>query len=178
MKNLFYTASAVIVGLIVGGFIGYALHTSSLQVGTTTAGGTTSTAQFYSIAIDMTALATSSSILNPTGNDLYVTSIQVGCEGIGTSKSYLTGSSIASLTFTAATSSASTPVTTPPTTYAVGGGSTNISTSTGTFLISSTTASTGSTAITNIWPASAYMTFYHNATSTGACTAGVHAFSS
>lgn len=117
------------------------------------------------------ANATSTSILNTTGNDLYVTGEKVACENVGTAKTAYTGAGLASQTVTIATSSTAAPAS---------NGNTNtlpvvtIATSTTQFDLSSSTAGTpGNGLVSNIWAAGAYMTFTVNATSTATCTVGV-----
>lgn len=146
--------------------------------GTTPQGGTTSTAHFYSIAALLAAPganATSSSILNTTGNDLYVTSFKAGCELVGTSQTAYTGAGLAALTVKAATSSTVAPVSNSNLNLA---GSITIATTTANFLESSTTAATGVSTVNYLWSAGSYMTFTTNATNTAQCTFGVDAFSS
>lgn len=117
------------------------------------------------------ANATSTSILNTTGNDLYVTGEKVLCEGVGTSKTAYTGTGLASATFTFATSSAAAPASNTNTnTLPV----VTLGTSTPDFVISSSTAGTpGNNLVSNIWLAGSYMTITANATNTAVCTVGV-----
>lgn len=180
MKKLFYSAAAIAVVLIVGMIVGYKLHAPSIQVSTTPAGGTTSTAHFYSIAVNLAspgANATSSSILNTSSNDMYVSSVKIGCEAVGTSKTAYTGTGLAALQFSVGTSSTAAPVVVPG--NLVGGNAITVSTSTAYFGISSSTIVVpGSTSVNIIWQAGSYMTFWANATNTATCTAGVEAFSS
>lgn len=117
------------------------------------------------------ANATSTSILNTSGNDLYIMSEHAACEGVGTSRTAYTGTGLASLTVTVATSSTAAPAS---------NGNTNtlpvmtIATSSVNFVISSSTASTpGNGLVSNIWAANSYITFTTNATNTAACTFGV-----
>ncbi len=180
MNKLFYTVCTVLVGLIVGTIIGYSLHADApaIQVGTSAAGSTFDTAKQASITVDMSAVATSSSILNSSTNDRFVTGVKIGCESVGTSQSYVTGSAIAKLTLTVATTSTASPVTTRSNTNVVG--VVDLATSTPNFVTaSSTTALAASaSAVNNIWLAGSYMTFYTNATNTAQCTFGVDYFSS
>jgi hypothetical protein len=117
------------------------------------------------------ANATSSSILNTTGNDLYVTGEKVECENVGTAKTAYTGTGLAAQTVTIATSSAATPATNSNTnTLPI----MTIATTTTQFGISSSTQGTpGNGLISNVWAAGSYMTFFVNATSTATCTLGV-----
>lgn len=151
-------------------------------LGTTSQGGQSSTANYYSVAANLAspgANATSSSILNTSTNDRYVSSIKTGCGNVGSSKTAYTGAGLAALTLSVATSSTAAPATNGNTNY-VGGGSITIGTSTAQFAISTSTigASVGSNAAYIMWKAGSYMTFTFNATNTAACTVGVEAFSS
>lgn len=117
------------------------------------------------------ANGTSTSILNNSGQDRIITAEKVGCENVGTSKTAYTGTGLASLTVTIATTSTATP-------SALGNTNTlpviTIGTSTANFATASSTAGTpGSNLVTNIWAAGTYLTFATNATNTAACTYGV-----
>lgn len=179
-NNILVFVVAVIIGLIVG----YSFAPVQVEnVSTSPAGTQSSTANFYSITVDMSQVATTSSILNTSSNDKFVTGIRAGCESIGTSKTYTTGSGLAILTLTVATSSTASPVTTRTNTQIVGGSAITISTSTANFVISSSTAigpveAYGSSAVNNIWASGSYMTFYTNATNTAHCTFGVDTINS
>lgn len=179
MTNQNIIIAVVAAVLIFGaGFYVAKLGSSTTQLaGTTPSGGTTSTSHFYSIAVNLVAPganATTSSILNSSANDYYITSMDVGCEGIGYSRGPA-GSGYASLVVTAATSSTANPVINSNTN---GAGIVTIATSTPTFVEASSTASTGSSFTNYIWAAGSYLTFTTNATNTALCTFGVKAFSS
>lgn len=151
--------------------------------GTTPQGGTTSTAHFYSVATLLAspgANATSSSIFNPTGSDLYISSIKAGCELVGTSQTAYSGIGLAALTVFAATSSTLNPSSNAFNANKVGGGNITIGTSTAFFAISTSTigGANGSPNPYTVWPAASYLTFTTNATNTAQCTFGVDAFSS
>ena len=146
--------------------------------GASPAGTTSQTAKYFSVVANLGlpgANATSSSVLNSSANDLYVTSFKVGCEALGTSRTAYTGTGLVGLTVTAATSSTASPASNSNTNSA---GLITIGTSTPNFVESSSTASTGSNSVNYIWSAGSYMTFTTNATNTAACTFGVEAFSS
>ena len=147
--------------------------------GTTPQGGTTSTAHFYSVAALLAAPganATSSSILNTTGNDLYISDIKAGCENIGTSKTAYSGTGLLALTLSVSTTSTAAPAAAGA--NLINNGVTNIGTSTAFFTIASSTATNGNTTSSAIWAAGSYLTFTTNATNTAQCTFGVTAFSS
>lgn len=175
MKNLFYTLCAVAVGLIVGGLIGYSLHTQSIQVGAGSASGTTfSTAKVSQITgfAPSTASATTTSVYNGDGFDRIVTDSFSYCTGVGTSFSYLAGSGLANLIFTAATSSNATLYGVTNNNFLV---NTPVATTTGggtVYVASSTQPVAGAPSM--IWPAGTYLVFRANATNTASCTVGVH----
>lgn len=167
----------IVLGVAIYGAYQYPLQ---LAVGTSTAGSTFGTAKYAGIAINLGAPganATSSSVLNTDANDRYVTAIKAGCEVLGTSRTAYTGTNLAALTISIATSSTAAPAANANTNI-VGTTALTIATSTGNFVTASSTASTGasapgSTAVSNIWLAGSYMTFTANATNTGVCTVGV-----
>lgn len=140
-------------------------------------GATFNTGTAYSVVTNTAtagANATSSSVLNSTGSDLYVTGINVGCEAVGTSKTAYTGTGLASLQLSVGTSSTAAPAVIPG--NLVGGAALVIGTSTVQFVQASTTAGAllGSGLFSNIWLAGSYMTFWLNATNTAICTFGVN----
>ena len=170
----------VVVILAIYGAYQYPAPTPQLA-GTTPQGGTTSTAHLYSVAMNLAAPgvnATSSSILNSSPNDYYVTSIKVGCENLGVGSA-----NKPSLTLSVATSSTIAPPTNSNANV-VGGGTVPIGTSTAQYAVATSTipAATstglGSSAPYIIWGAGTYMTFTFDATNTAVCTPGVEAFSS
>lgn len=166
-----------VVGLVIGVMLGLYLAPKAVTVGATPAGGTTSGQTYSSVVIvgSTTATATSSSVTNNTGNDLLITGIRVACEGLGVSKSYVTGSGIANLTMSIATETTSNQVTTNTNTNLAG--NVNIGTSTGTFALASST-SVNQLLTNNIWGNGVVLTFFLNATTSGQCTGGVDTVSS
>lgn len=185
MKTIIQTAVVAFVGgLIAGGlvimFIPQSKTTIESIAGTTVQGSTGSTArQFNVYGVNLAAPganATSSSILNTTGNDLYITSVKSGCENVGTSKAAYSGTGgIAALTFSVATTSTAAPIAQGANT--LNGGTFTIATSSVYFTSASSTA-VQSGSFTAIWAAGSYLTFFTNATNTAVCTFGVDAFSS
>lgn len=174
----------IIVGIVVAlvaGVAGYLLgHTPSVSVTTSPTGSTFSTAKTALVAINLAnpgSTGTSTSILNTDSNDRYITSVEAGCTGVGTSKSAYAGVGLAALTLTMATSSTAAPAT---------NGNVNtlqsiitIGTSTPNFVISSSTAGgVGNNLVSNIWASGSYLTITSNATNTAVCTAGVKYFGS
>lgn len=175
--------SIVLVIAIVLGFVYKLSNGVSVTAGTSPTGATFNDAKLALIVMaPATGTATSSSVLNNTSNDWYVTSIKAGCEKLGTSFTAYTGAALANLTLSIATSSTVGPATNGNGNL-VGLGVVNIATTTGNFTEASSTASTavpntGSTAINNVWAAGSYETFTFNATTTGVCSVGLEYFSS
>lgn len=174
----------VVVGIIALAGLYYPIANN--VAGTSTTGSTFSTAKFAAIAVNLAspgANGTTSSVLNTDANDRYVSSIKVGCEGVGTSLTAYTGAGLASLTLFAATSSTATPANNAFNTNKLGGGNLTIGTSTTTFVEGSSTTQAGGTAGNNaaaysVWPSGTYMVFTTNATNTALCTFGVDYFAS
>lgn len=140
--------------------------------------GTTSTSVDGATVVVSMTNATSSSILNPTGQLAYVYLGLVNCTGVGTSQSLVTGGGLAALTLTAGTTSTAT---------APAGGfeftteilqGVTIGTSSPVFALASSTMQTATTSFATLWPAGTYMTFVSNATNTAVCTFGVGTFGS
>ena len=105
-----------VVGALAGliaffGISPFAKQIITQTFGTSTQGSTGTTARQYNVyGVNLSAPganATSTSILNSTGNDLYISAIKVGCEGLGTSKTAYTGAALANLLLSVATSSTS-----------------------------------------------------------------------
>jgi len=165
----------VVIGVAIYGAYQYP---QIVPFGASTQGSTNTTAKQASVlGVNLSAPganATSSSILNPAGQDVYVSSFKVGCEGVGTSKTAYTGAGLLALTVTAATSSTAAPQANSNTNSA---GLVTIATSTSQFVEASSTASAGNSTPNYIWGANTYMTFTTNATNTAICTFGVDYFS-
>jgi len=146
------------------------------------AGSTFQNAKFYAVAADLSSpgsTGTSTSVLNGTTNDLYITDIKIGCEGIGTSKTAYTGTGLSALTLKVSTTSTASPAAVG--TNLVNGATITISTSTPFFTLSTSTvgtAGTGSSSYFLVWSAGSYLTFQTNATNTALCTFGANVFSS
>lgn len=170
----------VVAGGVLGGYL-YLLSKPQPQLASATPqGGTTSSALFYSVAANLGAPganATSSTVFNLSGSDLYITSVTAGCENVGTSQTAYTGAPLSALTLSVATSSTAAPATNSNTNL-VGGGTITIGTSTTQYTIASTTATIGSPKVYNLWAAGSALDFTTNATNTAQCTFGVNAFSS
>ncbi len=137
-----------------------------------------------------TAAATSTSILNTDANDRYVIDNVIACGQATTSYTAITGGGLANLIFKAATTSTANPAVISNTNLIM---SDTIATSSGiapgatggfpVILVASSSVPAASPILTsNVgvagfwfdWPAGSYLTFWANATSTTACTVGVH----
>ena len=152
-------------------------------LGATTQGSTFSNAKQGSVVVSLAnpgANATSSSVLNPSTSDWYITAVKAACEGVGSSNTAYSGAGLAALTLKIATTSTAAPAANGNTNL-VGTAALTIATTTAQFVISSSTAGIGlgnTTSISNIWAAGSYETFTFNATNTAACTVGLDYFSS
>lgn len=178
------TFGCVALGAIFGtiAFLGFSPFGKQViqEFGSTTQGATGSIARQYNVyGVNLAAPganATSSSLFNATGQDLYTTTVKVGCENVGTSKAAYTGGGLAALQMTVGTSSSAAPAAAP--TNALLAGAVNIGTSTPYFVMASSTNGAISATGIAVWPAGSYMTFWFNATNTAVCTVGVDAFTS
>lgn len=186
------TTTSKVIGALVGALLLLAIfaflnHSSQPGLVSATApqGATYLTGNWAGVTVNLAAPgtnATSSSILNNSTNDYYVTAIKVGCEGVGSSNTAYVGGGLSALTLKVSTSSTAAPAVLANNNL-VGVGAMTIGTSTPTFVEASSTASTalpntGSSLVANIWPANTYMTFTVNATNTATCTFGVDYISS
>lgn len=173
MKNIIY--AAVIIGALLGSaaFAGYSpfLKTVINQFGTTS--GSATTQHIAEFAFNpTTASATSTSVLNADGQDRVVRGVDVACSGVGTSKTAYTGAGLATLTFTAATSSTASPAALSNTNYTL---NVTVPTSTTDVYVSTSTSSGVNSATGNSmrWQSGSYMTVASNATNTAACIVSV-----
>ena len=144
------------------------------NLGASPAGSTFGDAKQAMIAINLAAPganATSSSVYNGDANDRYVTSLDYGCEGVGTSKTAYTGAGLAALTMTVGTTTTPAPAVIPS--ALVLASATTIATSSATLVVASSTSGGAASAL---WPTGTYMTFWFNATNTAVCTVGVKYF--
>lgn len=186
-KKIIAIVLAAVIAVAIYGAYQFPVVIQQISVGSP-AGSSFSNAKFAGTVASLTipgSTGTSTSILNGDASNRYVMGVKVGCTGLGTSQTAYSGTGLAALTLTVATSSTASPVT---------NGNTNrvttpitIATSTGTFAFASSTAtllattsvngsvgvSGGSTDIGTVWASNSYMTFTTNATNTAACTFGV-----
>lgn len=175
-----------VVGAVAGliGFFGYSPFIKPVieQIaGTSPAGTTSQTAKFFAIAVNLAAPganATSSSILNSSANDYYITAIKAGCQGVGSSFVANTGTGLVSLQLTVATTSTAAPAANGA--NKVGGSTVVIATSSSSYVVASSTAGNPNSngLSSNVWAAGSYLTFTTNATNTAMCTFGADVFSS
>lgn len=188
MSKKIYVA-VVVVGVILGTFAFFgltpfrAVSTQTIEkvFGATAQGATGNVgheANIYGVNLATPgANATSSSILNPTGQDVYINAIKVGCERIGTSGAAGGGTGgLASLTFSVATTSTAAPAVQGAGT--INAGTFAIGTSTPDFVMASSTAGLGNPSYTLIWQAGSYLTFFTNATNTAICSFSANYFQS
>lgn len=167
---------AVVAAVIVfgAGFYVSRVFPSGVNAGVSPQGSTGRTATqaaIYGVALATIGVnATSSSVLNSSPNDYYPTGVVIGCEGVGTSKTPLTGTGLAALTVSVATSSTAAPATNGNTNLVTGGAIT-IPTSTPQQVV--VTPLTGVTTASAVWGAGTYMTFEVDATNTAVCTFAV-----
>ncbi len=162
--------AAVVAGGVFGGYKFLLSPTAIMQVASATpVGSTFNTAKTAYISVAPATLAASStSILNPDTNGSYVTSLNSACTNVGNSFTSITGTGLASLTLTAATTSV-------PNNGAQGNTNTIVGTQATTTpfsLLQAAVSSTGS-AVSDFWAGGTYLTLTYNATNTMACTAGV-----
>ncbi len=173
-KNIIYILGGIVVaGAILGAYM-YPVAITPVSIGTSPINSTFSSAKFAGIVMFPTTVASAtSSVTNSDANDRYIKSIDVGCETIGNSKTLLTGTGLASLTLTVATTSTGGSIFTNS--NLVGQSTVTVPTSTAQFVIASSTAAGpgGNSALNNIWPAGSNLSFSFNATNTAACTVGV-----
>lgn len=174
------------VGVIIGAFLLYGAYqypqstTTVVQTSNGSFGsavGTTfNTAKFAGVNMSpATAAATTTSILNGDASDRIATSIDVDCNTVGTSQTFLTGGGLtgAGLTLKIATTSVANLGLQNNTNLV--GGTVTIATGTPDILIASSTPSFGGTNVAawDRWAAGSYLTFLFSATNTAACTVGV-----
>lgn len=135
---------------------------------------TNSTAKTATVTISpATASATSTvSLLNTDSVDRVIIGTEVFCSNVGSSKTYLTGTGLASFLLRAATTSSSSVGLQGNTNYAA---QITVSTSTDLFYIASSTEGVLQY-VSRIWPTNTYLTFNFNATNTAACTVGSRYF--
>lgn len=172
-KKIIYSAVGVIL-LVCAFFVGKSFGTADQFAGaTSTTGATNTTAKLYSIAMaPATDSASTTSLYNGDSVDRGIIQSVAFCTGVGTSKTYLTGTGLASWTLQMSTSTASVDAK-ANTNYA---SNLTLATSSAWVEVASTTyAVLGATGL--VWPTGTYLNITFNATNTAACTVGVSAVS-
>lgn len=171
-KSLLVSSFVVVAALAIGA---YFFPVQQPPTGTSVAGSTFNTSKIAGVAFAPAspgANATSSSVLNSDASDRIVTAVEFGCENVGTSKTAYTGTGLAAFQVSVGTSSTAAPASVP--TNLIGGGAITIATSSGTFVLASSTApNSGTPVFSLVWAAGSYMTFFTNATNTATCTGAV-----
>lgn len=158
-------AAVVLAGTIYGA---YQYPQNQLLAGSAV-GTTFSTAKVAQVNISpATQSATSSSVLNTDASDRFLEGNYFSsCTGVGTSQTNLTGTGLAALTISMATTSVSSLGSQGNTQLGV----VTVSTSTA---FSNNASTTINTDYRGDWASGTYLTFTFNATNTAACTVGVH----
>ena len=176
MKNYIKYISVVVIGIAIGLIVAKFLAPRvELTAGASAVGATFTTAKEAAITWTLSNGATTTSILNTDASDRYIKAAQAMCTGVGTSYTAVTGAGLASLTITAATTSAAAPASiTNVNTFLT---SQTLATSSASSYFSTSTPQLGGgspfTDYTRIWASGSYITFASNATSTATCTIGV-----
>lgn len=173
MNKITLSVAALLVALaIVGGYLYPKNQTTTIVKQYGSAAGTSyQTPTFVGTVMTM-ANGTSTSILNPYGQTVYVDFVKVACTGIGSSFTSYTGTGLASLKISIATTSTATPAPAFAYNFALLLNSV-ISTSTATTLIASSSVVSATSSYSMVWNAGEYETFATNATNTAVCTVGV-----
>lgn len=171
MKYFVSFVGAVIICLAIIGGYKYPLQQAQTVIAGSPTGTTFNTVKMAAIVFSLTS--TSTSILNPFGQAVYVRGPRVACNTVGTSKTAFTGAGLASLTMLIGTSSAALTSASTGLNSAAEVGNLTIATSTGNFLLASSTTDTATSTNAIAWGATEYMSFQTNATNTAICTVGV-----
>lgn len=170
--NKTITTIIAVLALGAGLLIGHSLWQTSQteyiagSTATSTAGTTNTSSKIASVAMNPTTSdASSTATLNTSSTDRIITSTEVFCDSLGSSKVYLTGGGLANFSVNSATSS-----------VASQNGNTNylanitLTTTTPTFYVASTTEGFPASGAGRIWAAGSYLIDTFNATNTAACT--------
>ena len=157
---------AVLVVLIAGAyFVGY-VYPRQAQLAGSPVGTTFNTAKIAMInSTPSSSSATSTSELNSDASARYIKNAEIGCSGLAAA-----GTSVATLTLTAATTSTNAPANIGNTNSAFVA---TVATSSTSFVMSSTTTQLSGNFLNDVWPAGSYLTFVWNSTNAAACTIGV-----
>lgn len=178
---------AIVIALVVAGGIygGYKYlitpPVTPVSIGSSDAGSTFGNAKQAAIAVNLASPGTNGTttfITNNDTNDRFVSSVELGCENIGTSQTPYTGANgagVSTLQMTVGTGTASTIVGGIPQSFSKVVTAMVIPTSTANYLVSSSTSANNlaSTTLSTIWHSGESMIFGINATNTAQCTIGV-----
>lgn len=169
------SVGVVAVGAILGALAFFGLTPFVKNVinniaGNVITGGTTAnTSKVAETTMNLTSgAATSTSILNTDAQDRIVINLETFCSAVGTSQTAYTGTGLAALTMTAATTSTANPATITNTNSF---GFTIATTSLETYISTSTNPANGADG--RRWAAGSYMSFAANATNTAQCIVDV-----
>src|ERR1700694_2136690 len=156
------------IALVITGVIWFLVNKQApVMLGSSPVGTSFNDAKVSAIAINLAnvgANGTSTSILNTDAGDRYVSSVELACEGVGTSKTAYTGTGLAGLQMNVGTTSTAAPATfvsAMPLASAIA-----FATSTSNFILSSSTLAIATSSNAMVWNANSYMTFNFNATNT------------
>lgn len=172
MKNKIVFAVIAAIAVLI---IGFVISSSSENVkGVSSAGVTNTSAKLYTASlVPSTDTATTTSLYNSDSTDRAIVSTVGYCSSVGTSKTFLTGTGLASWLVQLATSSVGNLGLQGNTNYAA---SLTLSTSSPWVFVSSTTEPVLN-AVGRTWPSGTYLNITFNATNTAACTIGVNTVS-
>lgn len=166
---------AVLAVLILSGLGAWYWHSQHSQLaGASPSGATFGDSKQAAVVVNLAnpgANGTSTSLLNTDSNDRYVTSVELGCENVGTSLTAYTGTGLANLLLSVGTTTTAAPASFNG--FANVAQNIKLSTSTVNLEVSSTTLALATSSLAAVWPTNTYMTFFFNATNTAACTVGV-----
>lgn len=172
-KYLIASVVGLVVVVIAAVFVGISVRPESVGGAPSPVGTTFNTAKIAATEWSIfSASATTTSLYNGDATDRYISSEFSFCTGLGTSQTAYTGTGLAALTFTAATTSTSAPavLSAVNTNYIF---NSTIATSTAVGFVASTTEGVLS-GYSRVWPSASYLTFSTNATNTAQCLVGVH----
>lgn len=165
-KIIFWLSLTLVVAL--GAYI-FVFSPKSVTVGASPVGTQAGTAKLATINWSLaTNAATTTSIFNNDRQDRIIQGSFIACTLVGTSKTPLTGTGLAALTVSSATSSTANPSTLTNANKVMN--ATTVATSSP-WVLATASAPSGSTLV---WPTQTYLSFASNATNTAQCVVGVN----
>jgi len=173
-KNYLLVIGALIAMVLIGTL--FVLGASRI-LAASPAGSTSQDAKQWSIIANFSN-ATTTYMLNNSGNDLLVTATKVLCENVSNSQTSYTGAGLASWQFTVGTTSTNVPGATVTRSAVQLLNAVAMSTSTQNMMFASSSVVTATSSKAMVWNANSYMAFQANATNTAQCTVGVDVTSS